>query len=185
MRLGSFIAGMVLSSLLRGGRRGYGGGMMGGGYYPRRRRGGLLPMIILGGLAYFGYQHVDKKNQHPALSNTPMIGRVAHVIDGDTFYMGKQAVRIWGIDAPERDTKYYSASTSALQTILRGRTLTCTPIDRSYERIVAQCSLGPNRDLGSILVRTGWAMDLPNKSGGAHKQLEKQAQQDGRGIWKG
>jgi endonuclease YncB( thermonuclease family) len=185
MRIGSFIAGMLLSSLLRGGgRRGY-GNMGGMGYYPRRRGGGLFSYLILGALAYFGYQHFSKQNQYPALANVPMIGRADRVIDGDTFYLGGQSIRIWGIDAPERDTKYYAASTQALQTILRGRVVTCKPVDRSHNRIVAQCSLGEKRDLGSILVRTGWAFDLPNKSGGAHKQLEKQAQQDGRGIWKG
>lgn len=180
--LGGLIAGAAIGYMLRGrGRQSYGGY----GYPYRRRRGGLLSTLIMGAIAYYGYQHYGKQNQYPALSNTPIIGRAAHVIDGDTFYMGKQAIRIWGIDAPERDTKYYEASTSALQTILRGRTLTCNPVDRSYQRIVAQCSLGPNRDLGTILVRTGWALDLPQKSGGEYKQLEKEAQREGRGLWKG
>jgi endonuclease YncB( thermonuclease family) len=183
--LGGLLAGAAIGYLLRGGRRGYnpmGGGMGMGMPYRRRRGGSLLPMLIMGAIAYFGYQHYQKQQPTLPLPKSAISGRAQQVIDGDTFHLGGFAIRLWGIDAPERDTAAGPKSTQALQTILRGRNLTCQPMDWSHQRLVARCDIG-GRDLSMVMVRTGWAKDLPSKSRGAYAELEAQARADGRGIW--
>ncbi len=155
-----------------------------GGYYPRRRRSGsLISLIILGVIGAFGYFYLGETRMAEPLPTGPLKGRVVHVADGDTFHLGRTAIRIWGIDAPERDTPFYEPATHALRALLHGQAVTCTPLDRSHERIVARCLLGDGRDVGEMMVRSGWAKDLPQKSGGAYHTQEQQARQQKLGMW--
>lgn len=190
MRPGGLLGGIARAAL-RGaahtavrrsmGGRGYGRGFgMGMPYYRRRRGGSLFTLLILAAIGAFGYQKLEP--QMRPLPTSAVSGRAQHVIDGDTFSLGGYSIRLWGIDAPERDTAAGPKSTQALQTILRGRNLTCQPMGWSHDRLVARCDVG-SRDLSTVMVRTGWARDLPSKSRGAHAELEAQARAEGRGIW--
>ncbi len=88
------------------------------------------------------------------------------VIDGDTFRCdGALRIRLWGIDAPERHAPGGPAATKALARLTTGKTLVCRRKGKSYERVVAQCWIGP-RDLAAELVRQGHAADLPKYSRG-------------------
>lgn len=76
-----------------------------------------------------------------------------YVIDGDTLHFGKQAVRLAGIDAPERkelcdeDTAHPrpcgQIAAKALRERIGNQVVTCTggAIDR-YQRVVATCYAG-------------------------------------------
>ena len=154
--------------------------------YARRRyrtRGGasLLGILMLIFAGYLGTSHL-KATEKP-LQLQQIVGRVQHVIDGDTFHLQGYAIRLWGIDAPERDTAQGPLATRTLQQLVRGRTLTCLPVDRSYERLVASCTIN-GRDLSQMMVRLGWAKDLPNKSGRRYQADEADAKRAQRGIWK-
>lgn len=88
------------------------------------------------------------------------------VVDGDTLRCGELRIRLWGIDAPERDTPAGPPSTRALAQIIDGGTITCEhkDIDR-YGRTVALCRLN-GVDIAAEMVRQGHAKDYPRYSGG-------------------
>jgi endonuclease YncB( thermonuclease family) len=94
---------------------------------------------------------------------------VASVIDGDTLELHGQRIRLYGIDAFESaqrcvDTAGASVrcgrlSAMALDELVSGRTLRCTPVDRDrYDRIVARCRTLDTADLGAAMVAQGWAI---------------------------
>jgi endonuclease YncB( thermonuclease family) len=123
-----------------------------------------------------------------------MIGQ-ASVIDGDTLEIHSTRIRLWGIDAPEstqlcrgEDSDPYRCGAQAandLDTFILRRPVNCNPIslDR-YGRTVATCSVG-GADLGEWLVRNGLAVDWPQYSHGRYDAVQREAEQAGRGIWKG
>lgn len=174
------LAGAALTSAVRSNRRTSRTGLP-NMYGRRRSRGGLIGILIILAAGYFGTTQT-RQNDVP-VNLTPITGRVQHVIDGDTFHMQGYAIRLWGIDAPERDHPSGPTSTQTLQSLVRGRDLSCLPVDRSYERLVANCTMN-GRDLSQAMVRLGWAKDLPSKSGRRYAADEADARQAGRGMWK-
>jgi endonuclease YncB( thermonuclease family) len=63
------------------------------------------------------------------------------VVDGDTFYVGGEKVRIAGIDAPEthpprcaEEARLGEAATQQLQALLNSGAVTMTAIDRDRDR---------------------------------------------------
>lgn len=93
----------------------------------------------------------------------------AHVVDGDTFSVGAERVRLWGVDAPEarqvcQDAKGqgYACGEVARDQFVRligGRAVRCEVRDRDpYGRAVSRCQAG-SVDLGEAMVRAGWAVD--------------------------
>lgn len=86
------------------------------------------------------------------------------ITDGDTIREGALRVRIWGIDAPEMDTR---------RDLIDGQPVGCNPVDTDrYGRTVAQCWLPDGRDLACEMVRAGWAVDMPRYSKGAYRRCE-------------
>jgi endonuclease YncB( thermonuclease family) len=93
----------------------------------------------------------------------------ASVIDGDTFAIGDQRVRLWGVDAPEgsqvcqRNGQSWECgddAAAALEALLNGQEVACTEVDRDrYGRTVATCMVG-GQDIGAAMVRQGWALDF-------------------------
>ncbi len=93
-------------------------------------------------------------------------GRV-HVIDADTWDVAGQRVRLYGIDAPERDQTCQRTSgeiwecgawaTTQVRARYEGKSAECTALDTDrYGRIVARCQVG-GQDVGRELVRAGLA----------------------------
>lgn len=106
-----------------------------------------------------------------------------HIIDGDTFTLGTERVRLWGIDAPEgrqlcQDAAGHSfrcgdVARERLTALIGGRSVDCRQKDRdSYGRMVAQCTVA-GRDLGEAMVRTGWAVEYRRFSQGAYAASER------------
>jgi endonuclease YncB( thermonuclease family) len=119
----------------------------------------------------------------------------ASVIDGDTLEIHGARIRLWGIDAPEssqlcrgEDSEQYRCGAQAaneLDAFIARRPVSCIPIslDR-YGRTVATCSVA-GADLGQWLVRNGLALDWPQYSKAKYAADQRDAEQAGRGIWKG
>jgi endonuclease YncB( thermonuclease family) len=87
------------------------------------------------------------------------------VSDGDTVKFGKQLIRLFGFDAPEKlqpcdDGKWFPGpmATTALIRIIAGRPVSCRQVDydRKNNRPVAQCYAGED-DLQEQMVLAGWA----------------------------
>ena len=95
--------------------------------------------------------------------------------DGDTLEIGRTAVRLYGISAPERDAPGGSEARSALQRMVQGRVVSCTPTgERNHDRWIGRCRID-ERDLGEAMVRLGVARDCPRWSGGRYARAEREA----------
>lgn len=122
------------------------------------------------------------------------------VVDGDTIKIDGRKVRLWGIDAPEikqvcivDGIDYYCgvAAKNFLVELLDGQSVDCVKINEDrYKRIVARCFIKDygvtgEYDIGSLMVRNGWAVDYKQYSKGAYAEYQKQAKNDGLGLWQG
>jgi endonuclease YncB( thermonuclease family) len=119
----------------------------------------------------------------------------ASIVDGDTLEIHGTRMRLWGIDAPEstqlcrgEDSEQYKCGAQAandLDAFIARRPVSCLPIslDR-YGRTVATCLVG-GVDLGDWLVRNGLALDWPEYSKRKYDDTQREAEQAGRGMWKG
>ena len=119
----------------------------------------------------------------------------ARVVDGDTFSIGTERVRLWGVDAPEgrqicQDARGQGFSCGdvardQLRSLIGGRPARCLVRDRDpYGRSVSRCLAG-SVDLGEAMVRAGWAVDYGQFSRGAYASVEGEARQARRGLWAG
>ena len=94
----------------------------------------------------------------------------AWAVDGDTLTAGGQAVRLWGVDAPEMDRAAGRRAAGHLRQLIRGAEITCRIKDvDDYDRIVGQCFDAQGRDLACLMVGAGHARDWPRFSGGYYR----------------
>ncbi len=108
---------------------------------------------------------------------------VTYVIDGDTFVADGRRIRIWGIDAPEKDEAYYQTSTLTLEGMIDGALLNCTLREKGkYRRDVMRCYKG-DIDIGAAMVRKGMAKDVPRSLIGYYERDQIHAQKNKLGIW--
>ena len=107
-----------------------------------------------------------------AAGTSSFSGKVSRVTDGDTFHLSElnPAIRVWGLDAPERKQLGGSEATRAMRGLITGATLDCQvrDIDR-YQRIVAQCFLPDGRDIAAEMIRMGVAMEYCRYSRGYYQ----------------
>ena len=112
-----------------------------------------------------------------ALADT-ITGPVAHVRDGDTFVIGRQPIRLCGVQAPEKGHRGAKEATAYLTRLVRGKAVRCVPVGegtpcdhrsskRSHDRVVAQC-FAQGRDIAEAMVAAGLACDWRRYSGGAY-----------------
>lgn len=90
-------------------------------------------------------------------------GPVAYVGDGDSLCVALGPsredwveVRVADFYAPELDAPGGREAKRALEKIAMGRTVSCKAGKRSYDRVVARCSLG-RTSLGDLMRRAGVA----------------------------
>lgn len=92
------------------------------------------------------------------------VSGAAYVIDGDTLVIRKRRIRLFGIDAFERDQtcgRYRCgvAARKALHDLVQRQTIHCEKRDiDTYRRLVATCKLSSGADLGGEMVRRGLAV---------------------------
>lgn len=118
----------------------------------------------------------------------------ATVTDGDTVEIGGTRIRLFGIDAPESgqlcgdatDRTYPCGGRAAntLDTLLRGKTVRCTPRDTDrYGRTVAVCYVA-GTDVNALMVRSGWSLAYRQYSTD-YVDEELAAKADRAGLWAG
>ena len=134
---------------------------------------------LAAGLTGLGTPPVASAATAPALSaggaaNIPFFGYCEYgggancVVDGDTFYLGRDKVRIAGIDAPEThpprcaaEARLGEAATHRLRDLLNSGEVTLTRIDRDediYGRKLRNVAVG-GADVGAALIGAGLARD--------------------------
>ena len=90
------------------------------------------------------------------------------MVDGDTFWMGGEKVRIAGIDAPEThpsrcedEARLGNAATERLHALLNSGAVTMTSIDRDrdvYGRLLRNVAVN-GEDVGEAMVSAGVARE--------------------------
>lgn len=96
-------------------------------------------------------------------------GTVTRVTDGDTFHLSsvEPAIRVWGLDAPERDEGGGTAATRAMRHLIDGQPLTCVLVDIDrYQRLVGQCFLPNGVDIAEAMISAGVATEYCRYSRG-------------------
>ena len=110
-----------------------------------------------------------------AVASSSLAGEPLRIIDGDGFELNGENVRLWGIDAPEmdqqcsRDGETFQCGAFAkdmLAALIGSDIPDCEKVDTDrYKRTIARCTVG-GRDLGSLMVQSGWAVDFTRYSRG-------------------
>ncbi|MDB6455118.1 thermonuclease family protein [Falsirhodobacter sp. 20TX0035] len=128
------------------------------------------------------------------LGDRLMGGAGARVIDGDTLQMGKDRVRLHGIDAPEsrqtcrRGRRIWACgqeATRALERLIGASQVTCQKraTDR-YGRSVSECHAG-GQNINVWMVRHGWAVAYRQYGGARYAADEAFAKRRKSGLWAG
>ena len=102
-----------------------------------------------------------KKGQPPLEPETKR-GVVQYIIDGDTLILRGQErhIRLWGVDAPERDEVGFDAATRQLSALAKGKRVRCDIIEiDGYGRTVARCYLSDGREINREMIESGTATE--------------------------
>ncbi len=109
--------------------------------------------------------------------------KVERVIDGDTIVADGRKIRLWGINAPEKNEDYYQAAKLFLESLLKDGEVSCKLIDiDKYQREVMHC-FSQGDDLGSLLVQVGLAEDFKTYSSGYYGFEQNKAKSKKIGMW--
>ena len=117
----------------------------------------------------------------------------ATIIDGDTIRIGKNKIRLYGIDAPEINQtctinkiiwECGLDSSQALESMISEKEVQCEIVDIDrYKRFVAKCFV-KNINLNQYMVQNGWAVAYRYYSDDFIKN-EEIAKKNKAGIWQG
>src|SRR5438552_2363436 len=106
------------------------------------------------------------RGRRPSPSRAPgdrqiVAPQLVHVHDGDTFYVGGEAIRLRGIDTPELGhPRAYEATRRLIELLHAGPVTIVRRAEDVYGRIVADVSVG-GRDVASVLRAEGYAKPRP------------------------
>ena len=117
----------------------------------------------------------------------------AKVIDGDTIHIGKNKIRLHGIDAPEIKQKCFISndewncgeqSQSNLINLINLRKVNCIIFDKDrYKRDIAECYVD-ELNINKWMVKNGWAVAYRYYSK-KYINDELYAKKNKIGIWQG
>lgn len=123
----------------------------------------LLLLFALLSCAFISCVWAMESYTAPSSDSLQFIGKCNRVVDGDSLYLEglDTQIRLWGVDAPERDEKGYSAAKNNLNRLAYGKPLRCVQQDiDKYNRIVARCFVKQNNsELNREQIRAGVAKE--------------------------
>ena len=120
----------------------------------------VLPLVILIGAAtaYFGYERFLAPDYELTVSPGALAleGRVSRVRDGDTIVVAGTPIRFARLDCAEMGTAAGSRARQHMVELVRGERLSCRLTgERSYDRMIGQCTLSDGRNLSRVMVQEG------------------------------
>ena len=131
-----------------------------------------------------------------ALDKGDLITGTAVIVDGHTLDIKSNRIVIWGIDTPERGAWCYRSgrrwkpmedATAALRQCIGDKAVTCRvqKVDRSWFRRLhfSECWTEDGQDLGTCMIRGGWATDYTCFTDGYYRDLEGEARNKSLGLW--
>lgn len=98
----------------------------------------------------------------PPLENETYRGKARYIVDGDTLFINghKPAIRLWGVDAPEKNHSGYIAATNMLKQLAEGKKIQCKKIETDrYGRTVARCFLPNGQEINAAMIASGTAAE--------------------------
>jgi|CXWK01.1.fsa_nt_gi endonuclease YncB( thermonuclease family) len=146
-------------------------------------------LLILVGLL-FGQEHFPSQRQtSPSAPLPDAVKGAGRTIDGDSLWVGKDEVRLKGIDAPEgrqtcqrdgRDWACGDAARDELRRLIGKDMVECRAVERDkHGRVLGYCKAG-GRDLNAGMVASGFALAY-----GSYLREEGEAKSRRRGLWAG
>ena len=128
------------------------------------------------------------------LIGTSISAEPIKVVDGDSLFIGRQEIRLSGIDAPEYHQECYDSqdkaypcgkqSAQALRQMIKNGNIRCQKIVKDrYNREVSVCT-SQGIDLNKQMVSDGWAVAYTRYTQD-YVKAEKEAKRHRRGIWQG
>lgn len=92
------------------------------------------------------------------------------LIDGDSIVVAGKPIRLWGIDAPEMNTREGYLAKRYLRTIIADNAVRCVDQGiRSVGEIMAKCYIG-SVDIGRVMVLSGNAREWKQYSQGYYSR---------------
>ena len=165
-----------------------------GSYHRHRNRGGAscLSGRRSEARAIKAEKGAQKSKQEGVLEK--VAGRVVRIVDGDTFWLARLKVRLWGVDSPELQQSCVAAegevwrcgeeARARLRSVVGAGEVRCVVRGRSYDRVVGRCFVGAE-DVGGALVVGGLAVEDARYSGGEYRESEAKARVGRVGMWRG
>ncbi len=95
-------------------------------------------------------------------ADQPFSGQVRYVVDGDSLYLHgvKKQIRLWGINAPERNERGYKQATRQLRSLALRKQLSCyKQATDKYGRTVARCENSRGEDISRRMLESGKARE--------------------------
>ena len=133
----------------------------------RYRRGRLLASVISILVMIFTSSSIYANDP------TALTGIVEQVRDGDTILVGPVPIRLQGVSAPERNDPLGFEATAFMTDLVLGKSVRCElDGNKTYDRFFGICFLG-EKDVGALIILSGFALDCPRFSQGRYKNLEQ------------
>ncbi|MBK9078254.1 MAG: thermonuclease family protein [Hyphomicrobium sp.] len=149
----------------------------------------IAALIVAALGALFGQEHLTgSRPRTPSSGPAPdQISGAGRAIDGDSLFVGRDEVRMKGIDAPEgkqvctrdgRDWDCGNAARDELRRLIGKDVVQCQVFERDkHDRLLAACSAG-GRDLNAGMVSSGMAVAY-----GGYLREQGDAKAKRRGLW--
>lgn len=144
----------------------------------------MYPSIFLYLVAFFCLLPVasEAADKFPFTIKGPAI-----VLDGDTFEINKQRVRLSAVSAPEMKEPRGPFARAAMDEIIGGREVSCEISGTGkYKRLIGVCSIN-GQDIGAELIRQGYAFVYRTYAEDRleeYNDAEREAITKGLGFWK-
>ena len=139
-----------------------------------------------------GRKDCTAANLHPISQQPPMTATVIRVVDGDTLVVSVEGiemrVRLWGIDAPEKDQRGGREAQRQLEALAPPHSkVTVHPLSMDrYGRVVGNVGEDSEWAVNVVLVAHGRAYHYPEFSAKNNRCLleaERAARDSRQGIW--